>query len=82
MNSVLHTYIVFQLGQRHISQSAIAAAARVTPSLVSQVIRGTRRSKRVQVVLLAALGFCSWQELVDAAYRFQEIVRAIPRKEA
>ena len=82
MNSVLHTYIVFQLGQRHISQSTIAAVAGVTPSLVSQVIRGTRRSKRVQVVLLAALGFCSWQELVDAAYRFQEIVRAIPRKEA
>ena len=80
MNSVLHTYIVFQLGQRHIPQAAIAACAGVTPSLVNQVIRGTKRSKRVQGVLLSALGFSSWPELVGAAYRFQEIVQSMQRE--
>ena len=79
MDSALHTYIVYQLGLRHIPQSAIAACAGVSPAMVSQVIRGTKRSERVQAVLISALGFHSWVELVElhaAAYRFQALVKA------
>ena len=82
MDSALHTYIVYQLGLRHIPQSAIAACAGVSPAMVSQVIRGTKRSERVQAVLISALGFHSWVELHAAAYRFQALVKASSKKEA
>ena len=80
MNSALHTYIVFQLGQRHISQAAIAACAGVTPAMVNYVLMGKRRSDRVQEVLLRVLGFSSWTELMRAAYRFQTTIQTAPKE--
>ncbi len=82
MNTALHTYVVFQLGLRHIPQTAVAAVAGVTPSMVNQVIRGKKKSDKVQDALVLALGFSSWTELLIASYRFQEIVLGIPKKEA
>ena len=82
INTALHTYVVFQLGKRHIPQTTIAACAGVTPSLVNQVIMGKKRSERVQAVLVRVLGFSSWTELLIASYRFQELVLGSPKKEA
>ena len=56
--------------------------AGVTPSMVNQVIRGKKKSDKVQDALVLALGFSSWTELLIASYRFQEIVLGIPKKEA
>ena len=82
INAALHTYVVFYLGQKHISQASIAAAAGVTPSLVNQVIMGKKNSEKVQDILLRVLGFSSWTELLIASYRFQEMILGTPKKEA
>ncbi len=82
MDKALHTYIVFQLGQRRISQYAIAVAAGVTPSLVNQVIMGRKRSERVQETVARALGCSSWLEVLVASARFQEAVLSSSKKEA
>lgn len=82
MDKALHTYIVFQLGQRRISQYAIAAAAGVTPSLVNQVIMGKKRSDRVQDTIARVLGCSSWQEVLMESARFQRMVVSFSKKEA
>ena len=82
MNSALHTYITFQLGQRRISQTAIASVAGVTPAMVNYVIMDKRRSERVQAVLVRVLGFSSWTELLRASYRFQDVVSKAMAREA
>ena len=82
INTALHTFVVFQLGRKHIPQTAIAACAGVTPSLVNQVIMGKKNSDKVQDVLVRTLGYSSWTELLIASYRFQEMILGAPKKEA
>ena len=82
INGALHTFVVFQLGRRHIAQTDVAASAGVTASMVNQVIMGKKRSERVQSVLMDMLGYGSWADLMGAAYRFQAALSALAEKEA
>ena len=82
MNSVLHTYVVFQLGRRHVSQAAIAARAGVSPAMVNYVLMGKRKSGRVQNEIASVLGFRSWEELNAEACRFQRVISSMTLKEA
>ena len=69
---VLHTYIVFMLGQKHISQASIATAVGMTPAMVNYVIMGKRRCKEIEAVILKIMDCPSWEHLKSDAHRFQK----------
>lgn len=67
----LHTYIVFTLGKKGISQKAIAQASKKTPGMVNHVIRGKRRCKAIESILIMLLGCDSWNDVKKKAHAFQ-----------
>lgn len=74
INSIQHTFIVYRLGKLHVSQADIARICNVSPAMVNYVIRGSKRSPRVQAVIASILGFADWNQLMAAAYHFQSIL--------
>lgn len=70
-NIELYTYLVFMLGQKGVSQRRIAEASGKTPAMVNYVIRGKRRCRAVESVLMGLLGVNSWYEVLHSAHRFQ-----------
>lgn len=74
INSIQHTYIVFSLSKLHISQAEIARKCNVSPAMVNYVIRGSKKSPRIQATIASILGFTDWDQLMAAAYHFQIIL--------
>lgn len=72
IDSPLHTYITILISQRKLSQTFLAEVCGVSPAMVNQVIKGTRKSEALQETIAQILGFRSWNALFCAAYEFQE----------
>jgi ribosome-binding protein aMBF1 (putative translation factor) len=60
-------WIKLQLFQQNISHEDIAQKANCTTSMVSQVICGVKKSKKVESALARILGYATYQDLMEAA---------------
>lgn len=78
IKSTQHTYIVYRLSRAHLSQTIAAKLCKTSPQMFNQVIRGVKTSGRIQKNIAYLLGFRSWEELENAADRFQEVVYPTP----
>jgi ribosomal protein L31E len=63
------SWIKYQLDLRNIKLEAIAKKASRSISMVSQVLTGVKNSEAVGLALAQTLGYASYKELMDAAYR-------------
>jgi len=63
------SWIKYQLDLRNIKLEAIAKKANRTVSMVSQVITGVKNSEAVGLALAQILGYTTYKELMDAAWR-------------
>lgn len=75
VDSAVHTYVVFNLARRHISQTTAAKVCGCTPQFINCIIRGTRRSAVIQDRFATqVMGLRDWQDLEHRALLFQERV--------
>lgn len=79
INSALHTYIVYSLSQRRISQTLAAKFCGCSVQFLNAVIQGKKKSMEIQHRLATdVLGLKSWDELEWKAIRFQEYLTPPP----
>ena len=69
----IHTYVMLLLGERNLSQTALAAKAGTSVQLINQVLLGKKISAPAQLVIAATLGYESWQALESAALLFSDL---------
>ena len=69
----VHTYVMLLLGERNLSQTALAAKAGCAVQAVNQVLLGKSVSTHVQSVIATSLGYESWQALDSAALIFSDL---------
>jgi hypothetical protein len=62
-------WLKFQLGLRNVKSKAVARKANRFESMVSLVIAGVKNSEAVGLALAQILGYASYKERLDAAYR-------------
>ena len=70
INATLHTYIVYTLGRRGLSQAVLAKVCGCSPTFINQIVTGRKRSEEIQKRVAGILGFRSWDQLQWAAIRF------------
>lgn len=69
----IHTYSMLLLGERNLSQTALAAKAGTSVPLINQVLLGKKTSAPAQAVIATALGYESWEALDSAALLFSDL---------
>lgn len=75
IDSTLHTFCVYQLSMKGLSQKAAAAACGTSTQFFNLIITGRKKSKEIQKrVAQDIMGFHNWEELMDAAKRFQKAI--------
>ena len=70
INTTLHTFIVYTLGKRGLSQAVLAKICRCSPTFINQVITGRKKSEEIQRRVAEVLGFRSWEQLKWESLRF------------
>ena len=63
------SWLRYQLDLRNVKLKEVARKANRTVSMVSQVITGVKNSETVGLALAETLGFATYKDLMDAAYR-------------
>jgi len=63
------SWIKYQLDLRNIKLEAVAKKASRSISMVSQVLAGVKNSEVVGLALAEMLGYATYKELMNAAYR-------------
>jgi len=66
-------WIIYQLRLKGISQADIATKLQVKAPTVNQILRGTRRSTRIETALYQTLGYPTFEAMI-AASRGKEAV--------
>jgi hypothetical protein len=61
------SWLKYQLDLRNIKLEAVAKKANRSASMVSQVICGVKKSKKVESALALILGYATYQDLMEAA---------------
>lgn len=69
----IHTYVMLLLGERNLSQTALATKAGTSVPLINQVLLGKKMSAPAQLVIATTLGFESWASLDSAALLFSDL---------
>lgn len=70
INTTLHTFMVYTLGRRGLSQAVLAKICGCSPTFINQVITGRKKSDEIQRRMAEVLGFRSWDHLQWEALRF------------
>ncbi len=78
----LHTYAMLLMGERGLSQTALAEKAGVSVVTVNQILLNRRVSARVQELIATSLGFSSWGELDSAALHFSDLFASMHNRPA
>ena len=76
INTTLHTFIVYTLGRRGLSQAVLAKVCGCSPTFINQVITGRKKSEEIQRRVAEILGFRSWDHLQWEALRFDARMNA------
>lgn len=71
----IHSFIIYMLSNKGISQTKIAEFAGVSAAYVNQNIRGVKNDKKIKTLVANAIGFKTWASLEKAGLNFFSILK-------
>jgi transcriptional regulator with XRE-family HTH domain len=75
----IHTYCVYKISQKKLSQTALAAMCGCSVAAINQILTGKKSSSRIQAKIAQYLGHSSWLELVASAAEFAKYISNIDK---
>ena len=69
----VHTYAMLLMGEKGLSQTALAAKAGCSVPFVNYILLGKRVSAPVQNVISVTLGYRDWDDFTNAALHFSDL---------